>query len=307
MALDPELVPIVDYFESLGLPDPDTLTAEALRDSMVLPEVADPTPVAGITDRRIPGPGGDIPVRVYQPAGSDIPPVLMLFHGGGWVMGGLATHDEIARQLCAGSGALVVSVAYRLAPETPFPGGLEDCYAATCWAAEQAAALGAAGDRLAVAGDSAGGNLAAAVCLLARERGGPELRHQALVYPVTDRDFSLPSYRVHADGPLLTRAMMAWFWDQYLADPAQASEPLAAPLKADLRGLPAATVITAGHDPLHDEGERYAARLRRHGVAVEHRDFEGMMHGFLAMTEAVTQARSAMDYLCHRLHLHLAA
>jgi acetyl esterase len=222
------------------------------------------------------------------------------------VVGDVSSHDEVCRQLCAGANAIVISVNYRLAPETPFPGGLEDCYAATQWAAEHAADLGGDSARVAVGGDSAGGNLAAAVCLLARERGGPALRHQLLIYPVTDSNFERPSYRDNADGYLLTRGMMQWFWQQYLEDPGQADNPLAAPLHADLAGLPAATVITAGFDPLRDEGQAFAAKLEASGVAVEHLEFKGMIHGFVSMDAGLTQTRVAVEYLCQRLKNALA-
>ena len=191
-------------------------------------------------DRQIDGPNGPITLRISTPrdTGADKLPVLVQFHGGGWVIGDLDTHDNMCRYFANESDVIVVAVDYRLAPEAPFPAGLEDCYAATAWAADNAGELGAVGKPLAVAGDSAGGNLAAAVCLLARERGGPGICHQVLVYPVTDSDFDRSSYAENADGYVLTRDMMRWFWGHYLPEGVDLKTPLAAPLHADLGGLP---------------------------------------------------------------------
>ena len=301
MALDPEVPPILELFEALEMPEPGSVPASVMREAFVAPPVEEPTPVSSIEDTSLPGPDGPVPVRIYRPSLDSITPVVVYFHGGGWVMGSPEMSDEFARQLCSGSECTVVSVDYRLAPETPFPGGLEDCYAATAWTAENAEALGVDATRLAVAGDSAGGNLAAAVCLLARERGGPAIAHQLLIYPVTDDDFERPSYVDNAEGYLLTRDMMRWFWEQYLADPAEADNPLVAPLKADLSGTPGATVITAGYDPLRDEGNALAERLAAAGVPVELRQFPGMVHGFLTLAGGLTQTGVAMDYQCQRL------
>ncbi len=301
MALDPELVPILAVLEELGIPDPATVSPQELRETMTMPPAENPTPVASVAERTLPGPAGEILARVFHPGGSEPLPLLVYFHGGGWVVGDLDSHDETCRLLCNGADAIVVSVDYRLAPEAPFPSGLEDCYAATQWVCENAAELGGDADRVAVGGDSAGGNLAAAVCLLARERGGPSLRHQMLVYPVTDSDFDRPSYLDNAEGYFLTRGMMQWFWGHYLADDSQASDPLAAPLHGDLAGLPAATVITAGYDPLRDEGVAYAEKLGAAGVEVEHREFKEMIHGFVSLNVGLTQSGVAIDYLCQRL------
>ncbi len=308
MELDPEVPPLLELFEAMGVPDPATVTPEELREAMVMPPPEHPTPVARVEARDIAGPAGSIATRIFFPesATQGATPVLVFFHGGGWVVGDVTSHDEICRRLCAGAGCIVISVDYRLAPETPFPGGLEDCYAVTRWAADHAAELGGDPARLAVGGDSAGGNLAAAVCLLARERRAPAIGHQLLIYPVTDSDFERPSYRDNADGYLLTRGMMQWFWQQYLADPAQASDPLAAPLHGELSGLPGATVITAGFDPLRDEGQAFAEKLAAADVAVEHREFKGMIHGFVSMDAGLTQTAVAVDYLCQRLKDALA-
>jgi acetyl esterase len=279
------------------MPDPDTATPQEMREAMPAFPVENPTPVRSVEDREISGPGGALAVRIFTPDVDRPVGVVVYFHGGGWVIGDLETTDETNRMLCARSGAVVVSVDYRLAPEAPFPQGLEDCYAATAWVAENLATSGP----IAVAGDSAGGNLAAAVCLLARERGGPDIAHQLLIYPVTDADFDRPSYVDNAEGYLLTRDMMRWFWMHYLPTGVEASNPLAAPLHADLAGLPPATIVTAGYDPLRDEGMAFAEALRGAGVEVEHRDFEGMVHGFVTFPAGLTQTGVAVDYLCGRL------
>jgi len=305
MALHPDVVQLLAFFEELGIPDPYTVTPDELRASMAAMPVASPTQVADVEQRDIPGADGPVAVRIYHPEGDGPHPLLVLYHGGGWVVGGLDTHDETARQLCAGAAVVVVSVDYRLAPETPFPGGLEDCYQATCWAVAEAPSLGADPERLAVAGDSAGGNLAAAVCMLARERGGPAIQHQLLIYPVTDHNLDTPSYQANAEGYFLTRRMMQWFWEQYLADAQAGASPLASPLRGELQGLPPATVITAEYDPLRDEGMAYAEALQAAGVAVESRCFDGMIHGFVGLTDAISEARVAVDYACNRLRVAL--
>jgi acetyl esterase len=298
MPLDPEILPILELFEQLGMPDPATARPEDFRESMAAIPVENPTAVGAVEDRNIAGADGKINLRIYTPTGEGPWPLLMYFHGGGWVIGDLDSHDETCRQFCAAVESVVVSVDYRLAPETKFPGPLEDCYAATRWAAEQAAELGGDAARLCVAGDSAGGNLAAAVSLLARERQGPAIRHQLLIYPVTDHRCDTPSYRDNGEGYFLTAAMMQWFWGHYLADSEQGKDPLASPLLADLTALPSATVITAEYDPLRDEGIAYAEALAAAGVPVAQRTYQGMIHGFISMPLGLTQTGLAMDYLC---------
>ena len=209
----------------------------------------------------------------------------------------LDTHDGVCRQLANRAGCAVVSVDYRLAPEAKFPAGPEDCYAAARYAAEHAGELGVDAARIAVAGDSAGGNLAAVVALMARARRGPALCHQLLVYPVTNHDFETASYHENAEGYLLTRAMMQWFWGHYLATPEAGEDPWASPLREpDLSGLPAATVLTAEYDPLRDEGEAFAERLRAAGVPTSLTRYDGMFHGFFGMTAAIDRARDALDH-----------
>ena len=220
----------------------------------------------------------------------------MYFHGGGWVIGSLETHDGTCRELAAGAGCVVVSVDYRLAPEHRYPAAAEDCYAATRWCAEHAAELAIDARRIAVGGDSAGGNLAAVVAQMARDRGGPGLVLQLLVYPVTDHDFGTASYRDNAAGYLLTAADMRWFWGHYLGDDtARGAEPYASPLRAaSLAGLPPALVITAELDPLRDEGEAYARALEAAGVAAKLHRYDGMIHGFFGMSAIMDQAVAAV-------------
>lgn len=263
---------------------------------------AAPPPVAKIENRGIPGPAGELPVRIYTPDGAGPFPLLMFFHGGGFVVCDLDSHDALARSLCGGAGAVVVSVDYRLAPEAKFPAAPEDCHAATRWAVDNAASIGADGARVAVAGDSAGGNLAAVVAQLAKQRGGPALAHQLLLYPVTAHDFTTPSYEENAEGYFLTRDMMQWFWHHYLERAEDGQDPMAAPLRAkDLSGLPPATVVTAEYDPLRDEGEAYARRLDEAGVPTQAVRYDGVIHGFVSMYEQIDKGREAIEFGCKRL------
>jgi len=252
-------------------------------------------PVARVEDRPLDTTAGRLAVRVYTPVETSEPlPVVAYFHGGGWVIMGIDTHDGICRRLAVATGAIVVSVEYRLAPEHRYPAALDDCFAATQWLAEHAAEVGGDPNRLAVAGDSAGGNLAAAVSLQARVRG-PRLAGQALFYPVTDAARDTASYRDNSDGYLLTEHDMVWFWDCYLGPDGDPADPFASPLRAaDLSGLPPAIVITAEYDPLRDEGEAYARHLDGFDVPVELHRFDGMIHGFLGMEQLVPEADQAM-------------
>ena len=307
MPLDPQVVTIMEQVAALGFPPAHTVSAqEARANAAARPRAAGPE-VAKVETRSIPGPESDIPVRIYTPYGDGPFPVLVWFHGGGWVVGDLESADPTARNLTVGSGCLVVSVDYRLAPETKFPGPAEDCYQATEWVAANAASLNADGGKLAVGGDSAGSNLAAAVCLMSRDRNGPEISFQLLVYPVTDRDFTTGSYVDNAEGYQLSRDGMIWYWDHYLAKDEDAANPYAAPLRAeDLSGLPPALVVTAEYDPLRDEGEAFAARLSESGVATTSTRYEGMIHGFFGMSGAVDKGREAVAQACGLLKDTLA-
>jgi acetyl esterase len=252
-----------------------------------------PDQAATAADRRIPGPAGAIPVRIYRPASDRPLPVVVYFHGGGFVIGDIATHDTVCQRLAVGVPAVVVSVDYRLAPEYPFPAAVEDCDTATEWVAAHAAEFGGDAARLAVAGDSAGGNLAAVVARHARDAGGPPIAFQLLVYPVTDMTRSLPSHLENGTGYLLDTETMTWFLQNYLGggDPRQ---PDASPLLADdLSALPPALVVTAEFDPLRDEGEAYAERLRQVGVPVTTSRYDGMIHAFFGMDRIFDAARRA--------------
>jgi acetyl esterase len=251
-------------------------------------------PVHQVRDLRFPGPGGDLPVRVYRPSEERPLPTLLYCFGGGWTLGSIDTADVLCRTLAEEAGCLVVTVGYRLAPEHPFPAAVDDCYAALRWVGARARELGADPARLAVGGDSAGGNLAAAVTLLARADAGIRLAGQLLVYPNTDQLANDASMRDNADPWLFNHHSVAWYARHYLAAPEDASHPLASPLRArDLSGLPPALVITAEYDPLRDQGEAYARRLTEAGVPVELTRYQGMAHGFFAMAGTVDAARTA--------------
>jgi acetyl esterase len=309
MALDPQARFVLDQMAAQGGPALDEVSpaeARQMFEKMAVPVPGEP--VAELADRTLPGPAGAIPARVYVPDGVSKPaPAVVYFHGGGWVIGSLETHDNLCRALANRAQAVVVSIDYRLAPESRFPAAAEDCYAATRWVAERGAEIGVDGARVAVAGDSAGGNLAAVVALMARDRSGPALRHQGLIYPVTDPDFDRASYVDNADGYLLTRKAMQWFWDHYVPDVAERSNAYAAPFRAEkLAGLPPATVLTAEYDPLRDEGEAYAARLREAGVATTLTRYDGQIHGFVSLFEIFDRGKQAVAQLGSALRGALA-
>jgi acetyl esterase len=295
MPLDQQARRVLDQLAALGLPPSHTVSPQQARINMnSRPQSAGPE-VARVEDRAIPGPGPDVPVRIYTPDGRGPFPVLVWFHGGGWVVGDLDTADGTARRLTAQTGCVVVSVDYRLAPEARFPAAAEDCYAVTQWVATNAAGIDADPGRIAVGGDSSGGNLAAVVSLMARDRGVSPPVFQLLVYPVIARDFDTGSYRQNGEGYGITRDSMKWYWDLYLTEDADASNPYAAPLLAnDLSGLPPALVITAEFDPLCDEGEAYAQRLQEAGVAVTYSRYDGMIHGFFGMPAFIDRGRIAV-------------
>lgn len=274
------------------------------------PVVAGPRrPMREVTSLRIPGPAGEIPARLYLAPGvpAQPGPLIVYYHGGGWVVGDLVTHDGVCRFLAANAGFRVLSVEYRLAPEQPFPAPVEDAVAAFEWAAENVEQLGADPARIAVAGDSAGANLSAAVCLHAREGSGPRPAMQLLLYPPTDAVGEMPSRRTFAEGFLLTKGDMEWFERHYLPDGCEADDPRVSMMRAcDLAGLPPAYVATAGFDPLRDEGERYAERMREAGVTVALRRHDSLIHGFANMTAVSRTSRAAMHEVCGALRLGLA-
>jgi acetyl esterase len=298
MALDPQARAVLDQMAAMGGPPLHEMPVSEARKSFAALATmqGEPEAVAKAEDRTLPGAAAGIPVRIYTPAGKGSLPVLVYFHGGGWVIGNIETSDGLCRTLANAAGCIVVSVDYRLAPEHPFPAAVDDAYGAALWAVENAASFGGDPSRVAVGGDSAGGNLAAVVAQAARDRGKPALTFQLLVYPVTDAACDTPSYGENADGYLLTRDAMRWFWNHYTRSDADRRNPHASPLRAgSLTGLPAALVITAEFDPLRDEGERYARRLRDAGVPVQLTRYEGMIHGFFAMSGVIEQGRKAIQ------------
>ena len=302
MPLDPQAQAVLDQMAALDMPDMTQFEPSVVRPLFRSMGPESPVEdVARVENRTVPGPAGPVPVRIYRPKPGTLP-VLVFFHGGGFVIGDLDTHDGLCRGLANRAECLVVSVDYRLAPEARFPAAPEDCYAATRWVAENAAELGGDPDRIAIGGDSAGGNLTAVTALMARDRGGPALRKQVLVYPVTDCRFDTASYLANADGLFLTRDMMKWFWGHYLESESDGASPYASPLRADdLGSLPPALVVTAEYDPLCDEGEAYAHRLNDAGNKVTLIRYGGQIHGFLSMFELMDSGKDALDEICKRL------
>jgi acetyl esterase len=295
VALDPQARTLLDQIEAMGTPPMSEQTPDEARAGfLLLASIAGPPEEAVPTeDRSVPGPAGDIPVRVYRPQSDGPLPVVVYFHGGGFVIGDITTHDTTCQRLAAGVPAVVVSVDYRLAPEHRFPAAVDDCEAATRWVSAHAAEFGGDPARLAVAGDSAGGNLAAVISRRARDAGGPPIAFQLLVYPGTDMTRSLPSHTENGTGYLLDADSMAWFLENYMAD-ADLKHPDASPLFVeDLSGLPPAFVLTAEFDPLRDEGEAYADRLRAAGVSVTSSRYDGMIHGFYGLDSIFDSATKA--------------
>lgn len=297
MPVDPQIQPMIDASAAMMALDTATLKPEMMRQTAEQSVLPIPLPtIAETSDHAIPGPAGMVPARLYRPTAEASLPAILFLHGGGWVMGTIDQYERFARELANASGCAVLSVEYRLAPEYPYPAAIDDCFAALQWLAAHASGLGIDSAKLSVAGDSAGGNLAAVLALLARDRKGPLLRHQLLLYPVIDRGCDTASYREN-ERYLLTPDMMRWFWAQYLGDRGAAETPFAAPAEfTDLVGLPGTTVITADYDPLRDEGENYALALSRAGVPTELVRAPRMIHGFLAMTGLVDAAGRWMAY-----------
>jgi len=300
MPVDPQIQALLDL--GAGVPATNTLSVTQARAQYEgrIRLMAQPASVDAVREQVIQWPGGDLRLRIYRPPGKGPFPLLAFFHGSGFVLCSLDTHDGMCRNLCAGAGCVVVSVDYRLAPEHKYPAGLDDCVFATRWIADHASELEGDAKRLAIGGDSAGGNLAAAAALRLRDQGGPPLVGQLLIYPVTD--YHTPgtrSYRENAEGYGLTRDTMVWFWDHYLTDAAQAADPYVSPLRAsNLANLPPALVQTAEYDPLRDEGEAYAAKLREAGTTATLSRWDGINHGFLFWVGRVDKAGEAMGECC---------
>lgn len=306
MTLDPQAQAVLDLNAAANRPPRyATPIAEGRALSIATAAAANgpPEAVKHVEDKVLHTEVGDVPVRIYTPEGMGPFPALVYFHGGGWVFSNLDTHDGVSRQMTNRVPAVVVSVDYRLAPENKFPAAVEDAYAATVWVVENASALNVDAQRIVVVGDSAGGNLAAVVALMAHDRGGPKLAYQVLIYPVIDYHTpGLPSYHELAEGYNLTRKDMIWFWECYLNNEQEANNPYAVPLRAEsLQGLPPALVITAGYDPLRDEGEAYAARLQAEGVHVTLKRYGGMIHGFFNMSGIIDQGKQAINEIAETL------
>ncbi len=300
MALDPQAKDVLDFVAQAGRPGYHTMTApearQVYRETRALFQEKGPE-VAAAVDRTIAGPGGPIRLRLYRALGSrdgEALPVLAYFHGGGWTFGDLDTHDAICRMLANEARCAVVSVDYRMGPEHKFPAAIEDCWAALRWLLAEGAGHGFDPRRVAVGGDSAGGNLAAVLALMARD-AGERLAFQLLIYPATDFACDAPSHSLFAEGHLLTRDAISWFTTNYLRDAADIADWRASPLRArDLSGVAPALVVTAGFDPLRDEGKAYADRLAASGVATRYACYDGMIHGFFGMSKVIDATRRAI-------------
>ncbi|CAA9435811.1 MAG: Esterase/lipase [uncultured Ramlibacter sp.] len=311
--LHPQAQALLRLIEEKGIPPTHTLTpVEAREFYRARRAVTQPAPpdVAQVRDLKAPGPAGDIALRLYRPAGSQAVqqlPVLVYYHGGGWVIGDLDTHDVLCRQLANGSGCAVVAVDYRMGPEHRFPAAVEDCWAATCWVAARAASMGLDASRLAVGGDSAGGNLAAVMSLMARDGGDLPIAFQLLIYPATDQRRQWPSHQANGQGYLLTTESMNYYHDHYIDDPKHDLDWHASPLlHPDHSKLPPAFVLTAGYDPLLDEGTAYAQKLSEAGTRASLVCFDRQIHGFITMGKVIDEANTAVRLCAAELRTALS-
>ena len=301
VGLDPQAEMLLSLAEAIELPDLSTLSAPAARElyDLQTADIGSTSPLGSVSNHVIPGPGGDLAIRVYTPVpgnpdSAEQPPTLMYFHGGGWVLGNLETHDVVCRALCENVDAAVVSVEYRLAPEDPFPAAPDDCETATRWVVENADSIGVDASRLALCGDSAGGNLAAVVAQRFAV-DGPKVAAQVLIYPSTDlSDLTRPSLKRNSEGYLLTEAAMKWFYSHYITDPDDVTNPSASPMLGELSGQPPALVITAEFDPLLDDGRAYADALRTAGVDVEYVEYPGQIHTFFTQVGLIDDSLHAV-------------
>ncbi|RNF38120.1 alpha/beta hydrolase [Planococcus salinus] len=296
MPVNPKIQYFLEQMNAMPAMPMEQLTPEAMRSTENSQLVAQQKePVEKVEDRTIPLAGRDIPIRIYTPAGQTPFPALVFYHGGGWVVGSIESHDAICRELANLASCMVVSVEYRLAPEHKFPAAVEDAYEALEWVVSQADELGIDTDRIAVGGDSAGGNLATVACLIAKERSGPRVVHQLLLYPSAGPAADYPSMTENAEGYLLTRDMMGWFQRHYLNSPEDRHHPYLSPILSDeLEGMPSATILTAQYDPLRDVGTAYAEKLQSHGVEVFHKNYDDLIHGFANFSSFVPEARDAV-------------
>jgi acetyl esterase len=293
MPLDPDVAALVAELNRSSRPAADATVAE-LRSSAWdwVPYMGEPESVARVEDRFVPGPTADLPVRIYTPAGGDPRSGIVFFHGSGWTTANIDVADPAHRALSNATGSTVIAVNYQKAPEHKFPIAVQDALAATTWALDHASELGLDPRRIGVGGDSAGGNIAAAVCLALSAEPRHQIAFALLIYPVTDSRMQTQSMIDNAVGYLLTAEDVAWYWDQYLASPEDGANELASPLRAaDVSGFPPTIVVTAGYDPLRDEGRDLALRLADAGVPVRHRDYPGAVHGFLWMAGALNVSR----------------
>ncbi|WP_330182624.1 alpha/beta hydrolase [Nocardia sp. NBC_01503] len=300
MPLSPEWQVFVDAataaFPELGTEVVDAAEARAFLAARPAPPAVEPVPVAAVEDWLVPGPADapEVPVRIYRPLDAEnVPGVVVFYHGGGFVLCDLDSHDKFCRVMANAAGALVISVDYRRAPDARFPAAAADAYAVLRWVADNAEALGGDPARIAVAGDSAGGNLATVAALQARDNGGPDLVFQLLMYPMLDPACDTASYTENAAGYFTTAPQLRWYWEQYLNSPTAADDPYANPMLADLTGLPPAHIATAEFDPLRDEGEIYGKLLREAGVRTEIRRWAGTIHGFMSMAWQLPETQRA--------------
>ena len=309
MPLDPDSQNLLNLMAAANRPAWISLTPQAAREQYLSTRAGaqGPRPEGVVvSDRTVPGPAGEIPVRLYRPKSMPAEarlPALVFAHGGGWVFGNLDSHDVLASQIAIEARIAVFAVDYRLAPEARFPGAFDDVVAALQWVTANGASVGIDASRLAIGGDSAGGNLSAAAALWARDHNGPRLRLQVLAYPVTDFVARTESYKLFYDGYGLNGPTMEWFFDHYVPDRDARGDWRASPLRAkSLAGLPPALVITAGYDPLRDEGRAYAMRLQQEGTLADLHEFGGMLHGFLSSPMLLHGARRGTSLIANALH-----
>jgi acetyl esterase len=300
MTLDPAVQALLDQLSANPAPKLWELpVADGRALYLAMSQMLEPqgVPIGKVENMTVPGPAGPIPVRLYTPmGGGTMRPAIVFYHGGGWVIGSLETHDALCRQLANESGCKVVAVDYRLAPEHKAPAAFDDAFAVAQWVETNAPSLEIDANRLAVAGDSAGGNLAAAVSIAAKHKGAPKISYQLLIYPTLQMRPNTQSMKDFAEGYFLERKTMDWFYDQYLPSEADINDPRYSPLAAsDLAGVPRAYIVTAGFDPLKDEGKAFADKLNRAGVAAVYVNYDGMIHGFFNMSAAVPSAKQAIS------------